>query len=219
MKLSSIKEIVDKQLQDDPLRDFFTWWDCIKIEDVGELKHAIDSAEREEDIQQFLQSNPKYLIQHLGGGHGRWVIPKKKLGSEYVTDFMIAEKHSFGFEWQAVELESPLRPMFKKNGDPSQYLNHAIRQIRDWRIWLNRNQNYASQSRDKSGLGLTDIDSDVKGLIIIGRRSELSNLCIERRRQMVKETNIRIHTYDYLVDALQGRLQGLAMRGGADSHA
>ena len=211
MKLSSIKEIVDKQLQDDPLREFFTWWDCIKNEDVQELKFAIDSAEREEDIQQFLQSNPKYLIQHLGGGHGRWVIPKKKLGSEYVTDFMIAEKHSFGFEWQAVELESPLRPMFNKNGDPSQYLNHAIRQIRDWRTWLNRNQNYASQRRDRGGLGLTDIDSSIKGLIFIGRRSELSDLCMERRRQMVQETNIRIHTYDYLVEALQGRLQGLAM--------
>jgi len=49
--------------------------------------------------------------------------------SEHVADFVIGEKHSFGFEWQAVELENPLRPMFNKNGDPSQYLNHAIHQI------------------------------------------------------------------------------------------
>lgn len=209
MELQTIDEIIEKMRREDPLRDFFTLWDQIKLEDVDELKKAIDSAKREEDIQQFLQHNPKYLIQHLGGGHGRWVIPKMKLGTEYVTDFMIAEKHSFGFDWQAVELESPLKPMFNKNGDPSQYLNHAIRQIQDWRSWLKRNQNYASQSRDKSGLGLTDIDTNVKGLILIGRRSKDLEKVSERRRQMIDDLNIRIHTYDYLIEALKGRLSSL----------
>lgn len=198
-------------LREDPLRDFFTWWDNIQPDDVDKLKRAIESAQREEDIQQFLQGNPKYLIQHLGGGHGRWVIPKMKLGSEYVTDFMVGHKHSFGFEWQAVELESPLKPMFNKNGDPSQYLNHAIRQIQDWRAWLTRNQNYAAQNRDKSGLGLTDIDASVKGLILIDRRSNLLEKDSERRRQMVKDLNIAIHTYDYLVEALDGRVESLAI--------
>lgn len=213
MKIQSFEEVIEKILREDPLRDFFTWWDEIHPDDVQLLREAIDTAQREEDIQQFLQSNPKFLIQHLGGGHGRWVIPKKRLGSEHVTDFMIAEKHSFGFEWQAVELESPLKPMFNKSGDPSQYLNHAIRQIQDWRAWLTRNQNYASQDRNKGGLGLTDIDSSVKGLILIDRRSSNLENFSELRRQMVKDLNIRIHTYDYLVESLEGRLNGLAVWG------
>ncbi len=31
----------------------------------------------------------------------------------------------------------------------------------------------------------------------------------ERRRQMVKDLNIRIHTFDYLVETLEGRLKSL----------
>src|SRR6266851_10069983 len=108
MPMLSGEDALEEYRRNDPLKDFFVWWDEIHQDDVVRLREALDSASREEDIQQFLQDNPKFLIQHLGGGHGRWVIPKKRLG-EYVTDFMIGDKHSFGHEWQAVELESPLK--------------------------------------------------------------------------------------------------------------
>ncbi len=211
MKLQSVNQLLEKQLQSDPLRDYFTLWDDISHSDVEALKEALELASREEDIQQFLQSNPKFLIQHLGGGHGRWVLPKIRLGSEHVTDFVIGAKNSLGFEWQAVELESPLRPMFNKNGDPSQYLNHAIRQIRDWRSWLLANQSYAARPKTEGGLGLAQINGNIPGLILIGRRSLLHDGVQERRRQMAHELNIRIHTYDYLIEALEGRLQGDAV--------
>lgn len=211
MRILSSDESLAELRRNDPLNDYFTWWDRITPEDINLLTESLDGATREEDIQQFLQQNPNFLIQHLGGGHGRWVIPKQKLGSEHVTDFLIAEKHSFGHEWQAVELESPLKPMFNKNGDPSQYLNHAIRQIQDWRAWLLQNQNYASRLRTESGLGLTNISPNLQGIIFISRRDKLTPRTTELRRQMVADLNIRIHTYDYLVEALQGRLQGLAM--------
>jgi hypothetical protein len=74
---------------------------------------------------------------------------------------MIGDKHSLGHEWQAVELESPLKPMFNNNGDASRYLVDAIRQIQDWRSWLTRNQDYAARARNESGLGLTDITGNV----------------------------------------------------------
>jgi hypothetical protein len=209
MKLFPASELAARQLREDPLRDYFTWWDRIDQTDVDSLQKALDNATREEDMQLFLQRNPQLLIQHLGGGHGRWVIPKKKLGDQFITDFVIGQRSSIGFEWQAVELESPLKSLFNKNGDPSQHLNHAIRQIRDWRSWLSHNQNYASKSIIEHGLGLTDITADIPGLIIIGRRSEnllKNNL---RRRQMMIESNIEIRTYDYLVDTLQGRVNAL----------
>ena len=211
LRIPSGEEALAEARKNDPLNEYFVWWDRITTDDVSTLAFALDGASREEDVQQFLQANPKFLIQHLGGGHGRWVIPKQKLGAEHVTDFLVAEKHSFGHEWQAIELESPLKPMFNKNGDPSQYLNHAIRQIQDWRAWLLANQNYAASLRTESGLGLTNINGNVPGLILIGRRSSLPEGTIERRRQMVHDLNIRIHTYDYLLEALKGRLKGLAM--------
>jgi hypothetical protein len=218
MRIRTASEVVSEILAADPLRDFFTWWDHLTWESYISLKTAIDSAKREEDVQQALQADPASLIQHLGGGHGRWVIPKQRLGADYVTDFLIAEKHSFGFEWQAVELESPLRQMFNKNGDPSQYLNHAIRQILDWRAWLKANQAYAARPRTEGGLGLTDIDANVRGLILIGRRKDISAETASRRRQFAQDLNIEIHSYDYLLSAMHGRLAALG-RSDADPEA
>jgi hypothetical protein len=212
MKLVPVSEAVERLLREDPLRDYFTWWDDVKQSDVDALQNALDSATREEDIQQFLQNNPQLLIQHLGGGHGRWVIPKKKLGTEHITDFVIGQRSSIGFEWQAVELESPLKPLFNKNGDPSQYLNHAIRQIQDWRSWLVVNQNYASRAIADNGLGMTDITGAAPGLILIGRRNESLAQNNARRRQMARDLNIEIRTYDYLVDSLQGRVNAVKQR-------
>ncbi|WP_339511906.1 Shedu immune nuclease family protein [Pseudomonas sp. RL_15y_Pfl2_60] len=206
MKVVSASEACERLLSEDPLGDYFTWWDQVKQSDVEAFTSALDNATCEEDIQQFLQNHPQILIQHFGGGHGRWVIPKKKLGSEHVTDFIIGQKSSIGFEWQVVELESPLRPLFNKSGDPSQYLNHAIRQIQDWRIWLNSNQNYASRPKSESGLGLTEISSSVPGLIIIGRRDKTLTNNNARRKQMAHNLNIEIRTYDHLLDTLQGRI-------------
>lgn len=102
-------------------------------------------------MQNFFELNPLLLIQHLSGGHGRWVVPGFRLGSEYICDFIIGEKSSVGYEWQVVELENPHTTMFNKNGDPSKALTHAIRQITDWRSWLERNQNYASRPKKEGG--------------------------------------------------------------------
>jgi hypothetical protein len=209
VRIMSAQESFEEFQKNDPLHEHFVWWDDISSKDYETLQQAIDNAKREEDIQQFLQSNPHHLIQHLGGGHGRWVIPKQKLGAEHVTDFAIGQNSSIGYEWQAVELESPIKPMFNKNGDPSQFLNHAIRQITDWRAWLKSNQAYASRPRTENGLALTDIDSNIKGLILIGRRSNIDPETNQRRRQLVQNLNIEIHSYDFLLQSLDGRLKAL----------
>ena len=109
-------------MKDDPLRDFHVWWDEISSDDVKQLETTFETADKEEQLQKVLTKSPILLVQDLRGGHGRWVIPKKKLGSEYVTDFLVGERHSFGFDWLAVELESPKSKMFTKAGDPARNL-------------------------------------------------------------------------------------------------
>jgi hypothetical protein len=209
MKLSPAADEYAKLRARDPLNEFFSRWDSVEKTDIDVLRDALDRSTREEDIQQFLQKNPKLIIQHLGGGHGRWIIPKKRLGGEHVTDFMIGERDSMGFHWTAVELESPLGKMFVKSGDPSAALNHAIRQIRDWRIWLSHNQNYAARLRSEDGLGLTDIHAEVPGLILMGRRATETDDTRRMRRQVGRESKIEIHTFDFLLDALAGRVESL----------
>ncbi len=197
-------------IAEDPLGEFFVWWDNISIKDISALEESLNTARNENDIQSFLQLNPILLLQHLGGGHGRWVIPKQRLGAEYVTDFLIGERSSIGFEWQAVELESPNVPMFNKKGDPSKELTHAIRQIQDWRAWLSRNQNYAARPKAEGGLGLSDIISTLHGLILLGRRKDINPSTSELRRQMVHNSNISIHSYDFLIDCAKGRVESLS---------
>ncbi len=193
----------------DYLPEFFVQWDYISREQLSDLQTVLDKATREADMQAFLQSNPQAIVQHLGGGHGRWVIPQKRLGAEHVPDFVIGERHSFGFEWQVVEIESPSAKMFTKSGNPSTTLSHAIRQITDWRAWLRRNQDYASRPQIMSGLGLTDIDANSIGLILLGRRNEVDPSTSERRRQMCADLNIQIHSYDWLVSNMLGRIESL----------
>jgi hypothetical protein len=125
---------------------------------------------------------------------------------------MIGERDSMGFRWQAVELESPLAKMFTKSGNPSAPLTHAIKQIQDWRMWLAVNQNYAARDRNHDGLGLTDIHSEVHGLILMGRRATESDETGRLRRQMGRDAKIEIHTFDYLLETLIGRVNSSKAR-------
>lgn len=192
------------------LEHFFTTWDSITADLVSQFVDCLDSATGEQDLQKFLELNPSLLVQPLGGGHGRWVLPQKRLGSEYVTDFVIGEKSSIGFEWTAVELESPLASLFTKKGDPSARLTHGLRQITDWRTWLARNRDYASRPRDRNGLGLVDIDPSPPAWLIIGRRHSSDPATAERRRQMSNDLRVRIHSFDWLVERAEARVEELS---------
>jgi hypothetical protein len=200
IQLPRLKRAPDRQkiINEDPLGEFLVWWMDFSSGDIEAFERCLSIAKREEDLQVFLSSKPMLLATQLGGGHGRWVIPKKRLGCEYVPDFVIGERSSIGFEWYAVELESPKARMFTKTGDPTYRLTHAIRQIQDWRAWLQRNQNYAARPLNEGGLGLTDIIADLPGLILMGRRAEIDESTKERRRQMVNDLRIKIHSYDWL---------------------
>ena len=201
---------IEEIIKNDPLGEFFVWWKDLPLRYENDFEKCLSSAKSENELQKYLSSNPYVLAVQLGGGHGRWVIPKKRLGAEHVPDFMVAEKSSVGFEWYAVELESPHVKMFTKSGNPTHQLTHAIRQIQDWRVWLEHNRNYASRPRKESGLGLTDITANVDALILIGRQADINDSSNNLRRRMIKETRIKIHSYDWLLGA--GGLTNLPKR-------
>lgn len=180
-----------------PLREYFV--------DRGETakgKRALRNALRvggEREAQRVFELHPRLLVDRLSAGLG-WVIPQKRLGSEHVTDFLVGERLSPGFYWLAVELESPKVRMFTKAGNPSRYLIHAIRQVQDWRGWLESNLSYARTPRLENGLGLIDIASQLPGLVVIGRRAETSETTNRLRRQMMAENRIEIRSYDAFLD-------------------
>lgn len=179
--------------------EHFVWWDNVSSRVLNGFRDLLNKTTREHEIQKYLELHPELIVNVVGGGHGRWVIPQKKLGTEFATDFIVGERHSFGYEWLLVELESQKQRMFNKNGDPSAALTHAIRQIQDWRGWLKQNYSYASRLKSENGLGLINIDSTTPGLILIGREEMQSVGSNTLRRQMCTDLRIRIHSYDWLL--------------------
>jgi len=203
----SAKEAFNEWLRTHDLREFFVWWDQVTPGEKDELTSLLETADSERPIQAFLEKHPHVLIEHLGGGHGRWVIPQKRLGSEFIPDFVIGELSSIGYEWYLVELESPRAQMFTRAGHPTVELNRAINQIVSWRSWLTANRDYAARPRREQGLGLTDISPAPTGLILIGRR-ESEGETEALRRQYTNDLRIAIHTYDFLVDSLVAERSG-----------
>jgi hypothetical protein len=179
--------------------DQFVPWREVAAAEVSKFESSLNAARNEADLQRFLEENPLILMLQTGGGLGAWVIPQARLGAEHVTDFLVAKEASVGYMWYAVELERPQAKMFNKNGDVSKDLNHALRQIGDWRDWLTNNLDYARRSRNKSGHNLTDIDPELQGLIIIGRDVDIDRSTDERRRRLIREHRTRIETYDWLL--------------------
>jgi hypothetical protein len=217
MKLPFRKASRFELLRDDPLRDYFVWWGDISYREVEEFGTVLESATAEKDLQRFFEQHPHFLVQHLHGGHGRWCIPQKRLGAELVPDFVVGERSSLGFEWCAVEIESPTARLFTLSGDPSKHLNHAIRQIIDWRSWLKTNIDYARRPQTDNGLGLTDIGGDLDAVILIGRRDGVDADTRARRRQMCMDLRVRIHTYDWLLDEAVNRCKRLEQESGIKS--
>lgn len=76
-------------------------------------------------------------------------------------------------------------------------------------MWLQSNQAYAARPRTENGLGLTDIDPRLPGLILIGREKDVDPRTAGLRRQLAGQWNIQIHTYDWLVRMARGRIDAL----------
>lgn len=151
---------------------------------LNQFKELLDSnPDREEVLQQFLKDNPALLCPVQTR---MW--PKLALGAKK-TDFIFQEATS---DYLLVELERSTLPLFVKSGDPSKELNHAQRQVLDWKRYIE--DNLSTVQRE---LGLSGISVNPKSLIVIGRSNSLSS---DHRRMLVTLENnspkLKIMTYD-----------------------
>jgi hypothetical protein len=144
----------------------------------------LDANPPEEAMQRFLDGHPLLLAPSAAR-----VVPKLKLGSEYVTDFVVVESES---EYVLVELESPRQLLFTRNGRPRAPLTHAIQQVRDWRAWVRQHHEYAQAV-------LPGI-AEPRCIVVIGRRPRMSDGDRTRLQHLnAEEFRIRVMTYDDLI--------------------
>jgi hypothetical protein len=161
---------------------------------IYELESLLDGPE--EPAHQFLRANPALLSPtHLKC----W---SKLPFGDRVSDFVFCEP---GGDYLLVEIESPLRELFRKDGQQREELTHARNQILDWRVHLENNL-----SAVREGLGLFGISSNPKSLIVIGRSSTLSEDNRLKLTTLQNQTpNLRILTYDDLIRSAKAVAENL----------
>lgn len=161
---------------------------------INELSERLEAANKpnEEYLQDCLTKNPI-----LFGPEYRRVIPKHKLGGEYIMDYALERVSGLV---DLVEIEASVHRLYVRKGQPSRYLVHAEQQVLDWLRWVEKYPSYTQES-------LPGIQRPI-GYIIIGRRSSLSPTDESRlaRRNIVFRDTIRIMTYDELLQRAQNLL-------------
>lgn len=176
------------------------------------LREAIESAEDEKPVQACLQAHPQ-LVARLAGltSFGAFVRSQVELGSQLVPDFMLAVADSAGVHWTLIELESPRAQVGIRNGRLAGKAREGVQQIEDWREWILSNLDYARRPPTDNGLGLVEIRPESPGIVLIGRRDAMSPASDAVRRRLLEQRNIALHSYDWLLDALEA---GFARPGG-----
>lgn len=170
---------------------------------VEELASLVEADAPESALQSLLESHPYILSQQFA--HCHHVFPKVRLGNQYEVDFFCLDIPSYGYEWWAVELETPQKMVITKTGRKTAYLEHALQQIRDWRSWTTENVSYARGPRERNGLGLKDIQPRFWGYVIIGRRSSYTDAFNAIRSQVLRDEQIEIRSWDGIISSARKR--------------
>lgn len=166
--------------------------------DAAVLADALHGATDEKPLQAILGRHPQILNHLVTSHHGGFVIPEVRLGAHYRADFLVAGMTSLGLRWTLVELESPTASLTIADGQPSKQLRKGLKQISDWREWLQENLDHARKPRRQQGLGLFGIRPQARGLVIIGRGG-LTTETDAMRNLLWEKQQVDVRTYDWLV--------------------
>lgn len=116
-------------------------------------------------------------------------------GGELKCDFAWLNDNSGGPEWVLVEIESPKLDIFKKSGEPTHKLNHALEQVKSWRRYFNENP---SEKRRIFGAG-----GRFRYILVAGEKERWTiNNAAKWRIDNNKESEIEIRSSDIFFRAL-----------------
>ena len=148
----------------------------------------------EEPAHQFLKFHPEVLSPT----HERF-WSKLPFG-DHVSDFVFREVHN---DYLLVEIEAPIKELFRKDGDQRQELTHAISQIEDWTRYIEDNKHAVDAE-----LGLIGISGNPRTMVVIGRSASLTE---ENRRKLAaiqaSHNKLRILTYDDVIAGARANIE------------
>jgi hypothetical protein len=153
---------------------------------VNELKVLLESEVNEEKLQIFLKENP-FLLKPSSE-----LIPKQKLGEDFITDFVLLNILDQGPCYTLVELEKSSYSILTKGGVLSSNVSLAIKQTRDWDIWLEHSKAHLQNK-------LPGFESP-EYLIVIGRTQLMNDTEKAYLRSYNREYNkLKIMSYDDII--------------------
>jgi hypothetical protein len=165
---------------------------------IDAFKDLLEIATTEEEIQKYLKENP-ILIQTYSE-----LIPKQKLGEDFITDFVLVNIIDQGSKYTFVEIEKANMPIFTKQGEFTYQFKHAEKQILfEWDTWLQDNQDYIKRK-------LTGFEYPPKYLIIAGRSEEMN----ETEKKYIRsynrnQENLEFLTYDDIIKKSEELLKSI----------
>lgn len=163
---------------------------------IGEFEKLLEDTTKEEVIQQYLNEHT-FIIKPYSEN-----ISKQKLGEDWITDFVLVNMLDQGPKYTFVEIEKPSMPILTKGNEFTKEFKHAERQILDWDIWLQDNQDYLQRK-------LTKFESP--NYLIIGGRSKNIDEVGKRyiRAWNRSQKNTIFWTYDDLLEKNKELLNSL----------
>ena len=191
---------------------------------ISRFENALSDG-REETIHQFLTEN-SFLLRFVSG---TGILKSKfRLADAFVPDFLAISQDDHASNTAAplltfVEIERADKALFTRSGDPSSFLMHAIRQVQDWKHWVNDNRGYLqhqlrrllSEEFAVTPLEISEMDKYFREpldhginygfldryVVIAGRRASMTVSQRLRLAQMNNDLNgIQIISYDALVE-------------------
>jgi hypothetical protein len=193
-----------------------------------ELETLIDSSTTERPIVRWLKQKENAWILPLAVKMfplGKYALPEFPFGTDYRADFVVMGPFSGGFDIQFIEMEPPNVPLFTGAGKPAERFAGALAQVRDWKIYVDKNRDIVlkelAKSAEKEALLWTQWTQNSKfpslfsplhlyhpkaGFnwdyhIVIGRRTSLSEEQLEKKAAFHNTDSVEVMTYDRLIDA------------------
>ncbi len=174
-----------------------------------EFSELLQSESGERAAHSFLDEHHHLLRAATGyyhPGDAGYCMKEFRLGSDYVADFLVVNpRRSLAPLINLVELEPIAGDVFTKKGLPSQRLATAMRQVKEWRSWIDKNTEYFLanlKKKLKNAMDPVSLDRwfyhnevELKAFIFIGRRDVIK----ERDYRPVwvsKDPYLTIHSYD-----------------------
>jgi hypothetical protein len=167
----------------------------VELERIAKLfEKLVDSETREEALQSFLKEH-SFLLHPFAE-----TIPKQKLGEDFVTDFVLAATTTQGPTYILVELERATHPVLTKDLTLANPVTHAIKQTRDWDVWLEKNKPYIQ-------LKLPGFETP-NYIIVIGRSKDFNDKQKEYMRSYNREwRTLELLTYDDLITRFKATIE------------